>query len=65
MDDLDDPLPASLAGDPIPLDSLEGVTLLIAFARSGRFVLNGYHAGLAAKWGVSTEGVIFSSALPG
>lgn len=48
----------------VPLDSREGISVLMAFARAGRFVLNEFHESLARKHGVSTDGVIFSRPLP-
>lgn len=45
------------------LDSREGAETLMRFARAGAFVLNGYHRDLAARWGVSTDGVAFTAPL--
>lgn len=46
----------------VPVDSREGITILIQWAREGRFVLSGAHERIARKWGVSTDGVIISRA---
>lgn len=46
------------------VDSLEGITRLVAWAKAGGFVLNLAHAAIAEKHGVSTEGVAFSRPLP-
>jgi hypothetical protein len=47
-----------------PVDSAEGIALLIGWARAFGAVLNEYHERIAAKHGVNTEGVIFSRPIP-
>jgi hypothetical protein len=49
--------------DPV-LDSAEGMTILLRFARTLPLVLNEYHAMLAEKYGLSIEGIIISRQLP-
>jgi hypothetical protein len=46
----------------IVVDSLEGIRLMMHFARNGGFVLNEYHEEIAKKWGVPTDGVRFARA---
>ena len=46
------------------VDSKEGIEALFDWARAHRFVLYPYHEQIAAKHGVSTEGVIFTRPLP-
>lgn len=47
-----------------PLDSVEGMTMLIVWARAHGFVLSTFHRKLAEKHGVSVDGVRFSEPLP-
>lgn len=47
-----------------PVDSKEGIEMLMSFARNGGFVLSRVHEAIAKKHGVSTEGVMFSRPIP-
>lgn len=47
-----------------PVDSREGIRILVKFARGGGLVLNQAHREIAEKHGVSTEGVAFAGPLP-
>lgn len=47
-----------------PLDSKEGIEILVAFAKEHGMVLSEYHEGLSIKHGVSIEGVAISRLLP-
>lgn len=47
-----------------PVDSPEGIAILMRWAKASRLVLGDYHRRIAERHGVSTDGVIFSSPLP-
>lgn len=49
---------------PIMLDSREGVEILARFARGGGYVLNEWHERLAAKYGVSFDGIVIARQIP-
>lgn len=46
------------------LDSEDGISSLLSWAKAGGFVLNPAHRRLADKYGVSTDGIRFSDPLP-
>ena len=48
----------------LPVDSPEGIAVLMHWARVGRWVLNEVHADIARKHGVSTDGVIIARQIP-
>lgn len=47
-----------------PVDSAEGMAILLAFARNGNFVLQEFHERLALKYGLDTSGVTFARQIP-
>lgn len=47
-----------------PLDSAEGIAMLMVWARAHRAVLYEWHERVARKYGVSTEDVLFARAIP-
>lgn len=49
----------------MPVDSLEGIEIMMASARRSGLVLSEYHKRIAMKHGVSTEGVTFARPIPG
>jgi hypothetical protein len=54
---------SSSLGGPL-VDSRDGIAALMAWAKAGGVVLNAYHARIAAKHGVSIEGVMIAWPLP-
>lgn len=47
-----------------PVNSREGITALMEWARRTGAVLNQYHADIAKRYDVSTEGVIIAKRIP-
>jgi hypothetical protein len=47
-----------------PVDSKEGIAILMLWAKIHGAVLSEHHERIAAKHGVDTEGVIFSRPIP-
>jgi hypothetical protein len=47
-----------------PVDSEKGITMLMAWARAGGWVLDEYHEKIAKRYKVSTEGVNFRRLMP-
>lgn len=47
----------------IALDSKQGITILVNWARAHRIMLNDSHRRIAKRYGVSVEGVLFSSSV--
>lgn len=50
--------------DDLKVDSKEGITALLDFARNGSFVLDARHKRIADHYGVPTDGVVFSLPIP-
>lgn len=46
------------------LDSKEGISYAMEYARAHKVVLNLVHEKLAKKYGVSTDGVMFARPIP-